>query len=237
MKISNIESRDSSAKNALQAKTQNSTTSAKTSPQIKTSQKEISKVESLSKKNDTFEPLAISVKNANLTIGSLDVMIDTIKTLQIQNKDFSKLATKFQKVATQDKAQHIIKQADVIKGEMKQTFDSAMFENENVFSKNYESLIPESKLNTNKITSPKTLDVKQIENLKQYANDLDTQKKYAKEAKKILQHKVEETLAKTTQSTDSSFEKVDLSKLNTQEFKAAQSGRGITLDRVMSLLH
>lgn len=187
---------------------------------------------------ESAKNLATTIKNANTTIGSLEVMIRSIHSLQTQNKAYQKLALKIQDLQgsteTQSKAvQDLTNKADGLKEQMQKTFDTAMFGDENVFTKSYAD-IPESNLNAKKL-SPNTLDVKQPENLKRYAKDLSEQRSYAKQAKRLVQSALDERLD-SVQKTDSSYAKLDSSKLNAQEFKAAQGSSGVTLDRVLHLL-
>lgn len=80
--------------------------------------------------------LGVVVKNANTTIGALDVMIRSIHTLQTQNKAYQKLALKLQNLQdnTQE-AKDLTSKADAVKDKMQETFDSALFNDENVFTK------------------------------------------------------------------------------------------------------
>lgn len=178
--------------------------------------------------------LGAVVKNANTTIGALDVMIRSIHTLQTQNKTYQKLALKLQHLQdnTQE-AKDLTSKADAVKDKMQETFDSALFNDENVFTKSYAE-IPESHLNAKKL-SPNKLDIKQPENLSLYAKDLSEQRSYAKQAKKLVQSALDEKLD-SVQKTDSRYAKLESSRLNPSEFKAAQGSSGVTLDRVLHLL-
>lgn len=178
--------------------------------------------------------LGAVVQNANTMIGALDVMIQSIHSLQTQNKIYKKLALKLQNLQdnTQE-AKDLANKAGAIKDKMQETFDSALFNDENVFTKSYAE-IPESHLNAKKL-SPNKLDVKQLENLSLYAKDLSEQRSYAKQAKKLIQSELDKKLD-SVQKTDSRYEKLDSSKLDSSEFKAAQGSSGVTLDRVLHLL-
>ncbi|WP_317372411.1 hypothetical protein [Helicobacter canis] len=178
--------------------------------------------------------LGAVVKNANTTIGALDVMIRSIHSLQTQNKTYQKLALKLQNLQdnTQE-AKDLTSKADAVKDKMQATFDSALFNDENVFTKSYAE-IPESHLNAKKL-SPNKLDIKQPENLSLYAKDLSEQRSYAKQAKKLVQSALDEKLD-SVQKTDSRYAKLESSRLNPSEFKAAQGSSGVTLDRVLHLL-
>lgn len=178
--------------------------------------------------------LGAVVKNANTTIGALDVMIRSIHSLQTQNKTYQKLALKLQNLQdnTQE-AKDLTSKADAVKDKMQETFDSALFNDENVFTKSYAE-IPESHLNAKKL-SPNKLDIKQPENLSLYAKDLSEQRSYAKQAKKLVQSALDEKLD-SVQKTDSRYAKLESSRLNPSEFKAAQGSSGVTLDRVLHLL-
>ena len=166
--------------------------------------------------------LGAVVKNANTTIGALDVMIRSIHSLQTQNKTYQKLALKLQNLQdnTQE-AKDLTSKADAVKDKMQATFDSALFNDENVF-------------NAKKL-SPNKLDIKQPENLSLYAKDLSEQRSYAKQAKKLVQSALDEKLD-SVQKTDSRYAKLESSRLNPSEFKAAQGSSGVTLDRVLHLL-
>lgn len=178
--------------------------------------------------------LGAVVRNANATIGALDVMIRSIHSLQTQNKTYQKLALKLQNLQdnTQE-AKDLASKAGAVKDKMQETFDSALFNDENVFTKSYAE-IPENHLNAKKL-SPNKLDIKQPENLSLYAKDLSEQRSYAKQAKKLVQSALDEKL-NSVQKTDSRYAKLESSRLNPSEFKAAQGSSGVTLDRVLHLL-
>lgn len=193
-------------------------------------------------RSSAADELGSFAKKANSTIGSLDVMIRSLHSLQAQNRSFEKLALKLQPQA-QDEAvskdstqanKDLAQKADAIKAKMQAIFDSATFDDENVFAKNYQEILPENKLNPKKL-SPSKLSIKQPENLSQYSKDLNEQKHYAKEAKKLLKAALDDR-ADSVQKTDSSYEKLDRSKLTEPEFKAAQGSSGVTLDRVLHFL-
>lgn len=179
------------------------------------------------------DELGAFAKNANATIGALDVMIRSLQSLQTQNKHFAKLALKLQD-STQAQSPDLSQKADKIKAKMQEIFDSSTFDDENVFVKDYQEVLPENKLNPKKL-SPSKLSLKQPENLSQYAKDLSEQKHYAKQAKKLLKANLQER-ADAVQKTDSSYEKLDRARLTEPEFKAAQGSSGVTLDRILHLL-
>ncbi len=181
-----------------------------------------------------IDTLNISVKTANSTIGALDVLLKKIQELRSQNKDFEKITLKIQNTQDETQSKSLTLQAQEIKEKMKNTYDSALFQDENVFGKNYTAIIPGAKLDGKKIT-PDSLDIQKPEKSKEYASNLATQKDYAKDAKRMLQSKIDEDL-NAVSPMDSRFERLDTSRLNAQEFKAAHSGKNITLDRVMNLL-
>ncbi|OBV28577.1 hypothetical protein BKN38_09590 [Helicobacter sp. CLO-3] len=171
-------------------------------------------------------------KTLNNTIGSLEVMIGSLKSLQSQSKDLTKLANKLQKSKDEQDSEDIIEKSNEIKTQMKEVFDSAKFDDENVFYKNYAAIIPESKIEGKK-AAPTALDIKKLDNLKDYASELSAQKRAAKEAQSMLKMRINSELGALNSAN---YEQLDRSKLSDEGFKAAQSGRGITLDRVVSLL-
>lgn len=185
--------------------------------------------------SSTIKNLGTSIKSANNTIGSLDVMIRSIRALQAQNKNLEKIALKLQTTQDNIQTESLKDMALVIKEDMQKTFENSTFQDENVFNKNYgEELTPQIKINGKKI-APDKLDIEQVNTLKQYAKDLAEQKTYAKEAKKLLKNGLE-TQFDGVQKTGVQFERLDTNKLKSEEFKAAQGSKRLTLDRVMHLL-
>lgn len=178
------------------------------------------------------DELGAFAKKANNTIGSLDVMIRSLQSLQTQNKNFEKIALKLQNPEAQSK--ELSQKGDAIKAKMQEIFDSATFDDENVFAKDYQEILPKDKLDPKKL-SPSKLSLKQPENLSQYAKDLSEQKHYAKQAKRLLKADLQER-ADAIQKTDSRYETLDRSKLTEPEFKAAQGSSGVTLDRILHFL-
>lgn len=223
---------ESTRKTAKQSEQPKATQAAQNTQEESVKALGVSKPKSLGK--EEVKDLGVAVKNANTMIGALDVMIRSIHSLQTQNKTYQKLALKLQNLQdnTQE-AKDLTSKADAVKDKMQETFDSALFNDENVFTKSYAE-IPENHLNAKKL-SPNKLDIKQPENLSLYAKDLSEQRSYAKQAKKLVQSALDEKLD-SVQKTDSRYAKLESSRLNPSEFKAAQGSSGVTLDRVLHLL-
>ena len=93
--------------------------------------------------SSTIKNLGTSIKSANNTIGSLDVMIRSIRALQAQNKNLEKIALKLQTTQDNIQTESLKDMALVIKEDMQKTFENSILQNENVFNKNYgEELTP-----------------------------------------------------------------------------------------------
>lgn len=223
---------ESTRKTAKQSEQPKATQAAQNTQEESVKALGVSKPKSLGK--EEVKDLGAVVRNANTMIGALDVMIRSIHSLQTQNKAYQKLALKLQNFQdnTQE-AKDLASKAGAVKDKMQETFDSALFNDENVFTKSYAE-IPESHLNAKKL-SPNKLDIKQPENLSLYAKDLSEQRSYAKQAKKLVQSALDEKL-NSVQKTDSRYEKLESNRLDSSEFKAAQGSSGVTLDRVLHLL-
>jgi len=183
--------------------------------------------------HNPISSIGTDVKNTNIAIGSLEVMIRAIDTLQTHNRRFKSISSRLERTQTYYGKQRLNNHALLLQETMKKTFEGAKFGDENVFYKDYSTLIANNKLNGG-ILSPERLNINELDSFTQYNTDLSQQKQYAKQAQKKLEKTINARLNKI--ASINSVNTLDKSRLKPQEFKAAQGGRGIPMERILKLL-
>lgn len=228
MKISNLFNRQDRAQDSIPAKeVQNKKTNlfqkAKKTESIESSDLD-------SKKSN----LNVSIKNTNNAISALEVMIDSIKSLQGYAKDYLKIAQNIEKNkdSRDDEFNDLINQETQLKSKLNATIDSANFQNENVFRKNYKSL--DLTLDATKAI-PTNLKP-ESSSAKLYLNNLNEQKQQAESSKKILQKRVEDDLDNEYGSTMGDFNNLDSKKVKNEQFKTAHNTESLSSTKVKKLL-
>ena len=174
----------------------------------------------------------------NTALGELEVMAKSLNTLQKHQKVYEKLALKLEqaKEDEDDEAMQSIEQeAQKVYEKMQETYNLANFGGKNVFEKNYTNLVPEVALFGKKV-NPNTLEIKNSDEVIEYASLLKEQKAQVKTARKILYKRAQSEMDELAK-TDKSYEKLNRDMLLSEEFKAAQGGRGIRAERVLQLLN
>ncbi|PAF43300.1 hypothetical protein [Helicobacter sp. 11S03491-1] len=169
--------------------------------------------------------LSQSTKNINNAIGSLQIIIKSIDEMTHQSKALLKIA---QGSSKEDP------EAKNLKEEIVKTFNNATFDGENVFAKNYRSLTSDIKLDAHSIR-PSEIKIEDSKNISAFIKNLDTQKKYAKEAINLLNEKLEKDLEKL-EKTDKNYDVLDKSALKEKQFKDSHQTQGITLEKLTKLL-
>lgn len=202
---------------------------------IKTKPTPLEKLDSI---HNPYNTPSHNLNAINSTLGELEVMAKAINTLQKYQKTYQKLATKLENAQEdEDEAnmQQIEQEASRLQDKMQETYNFATFGGKNVFNQSYAHIVPEVAI-SGKSVNPNTLEIKNTEAIMDYASLLKEQKSQVKSARKILYKRAQKELDELAK-TDSSYEKLNRDKLLSEEFKAAQGGRGIRAERVLRLLN
>lgn len=202
---------------------------------IKTKPTPLEKLDSL---QNPYNTPSHNLNAINTALGELEVMTKSINTLQKHQKTYEKLALKLDQAKDEedDEAMQSIEQeAQKVYEKMQEAYNLANFGGKNVFEKNYTNLLPEVALSGKKI-NPNTLEIKNSDAVIEYASLLKEQKAQVKTARKILYKRAQREMDELAK-TDKSYEKLNRDMLLSDEFKAAQGGRGIRAERVLQLLN
>lgn len=175
--------------------------------------------------------LSENIKDINNNIGSLQIAINHMDMMNSDAKELSVVSKKLQN--KQDINQNSQK-ASNIKTNLVKDYEEATFNGENVFSKNYSKIIPESKFSPNLIR-PSKVSQDDSMNVEKFLKVLNEQKQYAKETIQLLNNKLQNQ-TNELKKTDVSYNQIDKTALNQEEFKNAHNTKGITLERLSKLL-
>lgn len=202
---------------------------------IKTKPTPLQKLDSLQNPSNTPSH---NLNAINTALGELEVMTKSLNTLQKHQKVYEKLALKLDQATEEqdDEAMQAIEQeAQKVYEKMQEAYNLANFGGKNVFEKTYTNLVPEVAISGKKV-NPNTLEIKNSDAVMQYASLLKEQKAQVKTARKILYKRAQSEMDELAK-TDKSYEKLNRDMLLSEEFKAAQGGRGIRAERVLQLLN
>ncbi len=192
--------------------------------------KNLSDIDDLPESVDFASEVA-KIKNTGSAIKSLEKMTKEINDLKTQNSELSKINDEIQKQEdpTSQEFTELYAKANEIKAKMQQTFDSAMLNDENVFSKNYQNFSSNIEVNGNRL-APHSMEISN-QAIKAYTQALDEEKAYAKQAKEILEKNIDDSLDKIQNAT-SSFKK--LYALPNDDIKTSRYS-GLTFDKILNI--
>ncbi|MGX2972198.1 hypothetical protein [Helicobacter sp. T3_23-1059] len=202
---------------------------------FKTKPTSLENVDSLQK---SYHTKSHNLNAINIALGELELMTKTLNSLQKYQKNYEKLALKLEEAQeneNDESMQAIEQESQKIYEKMQNLYEGANFNGKNVFSQDYTNILPEVALDGKK-ANPNTLEIKNTQSVREYANMLKEQKLHAKTARKILYKRAQSEMDELAK-TDKSYEKINRDMLLSEEFKAAQGGRGIRAERVWQLLN